>query len=174
MDLSLDKKQLEYINLIRELGEQKITPYLSKPVHSSDIPFDWQLIKMLGEHNLVCPTIPEEYGGLGLDRFTTALVMEEIAAICPGLAAVIDTNVHAVEPLLLAGSKQQKRRISAATDRQGLLNWLLLHLPEPTGGSYINGMTTNADKDLGLCNQRTKRLCIKCPAGKFYPVVCLY
>ena len=145
MDLSLDKKQLEYINLIRELGEQKIIPYSSKPVHSSDIPFDWQLIKMLGEHNLVCPTIPEEYGGLGLDRFTTALVMEEIAAICPGLAAVVDTNVHAVEPLLLAGSKQQKEEyLPALTGKDAEL--AAFALTEPTGGSYINGMTTNADK----------------------------
>ena len=115
MDLSLNKKQLEYINLIKELGEQIIIPYSSKLDHSSDLPFDWQLIEILGEYNLVCPTIPENYGGLGLDHFTTALVMEEIAAICPGLAAIVDTNVHAVEPLLLAGSEQQKEEYLPAS-----------------------------------------------------------
>jgi len=78
MDLSLDKKQLEYINLIKELGEQKIIPYSSKPLRASDSSFDWQLIKILGEYNLVCPTIPEEYGGLGLDRFTTALIWKRL------------------------------------------------------------------------------------------------
>jgi alkylation response protein AidB-like acyl-CoA dehydrogenase len=145
MDLSLDTKQMAYINLIRELGEQKIVPYSSKINRSSDALFDWQLIKILGEHNLVCPTIPEEYGGLGLNHFTTALVMEEIAAICPGLAAIVDANVHAVEPLLLAGSEQQKEEyLPALTGKDAGL--AAFALTEPTGGSYINGMTTNADK----------------------------
>ena len=145
MDLSLDTKQLQYINLIKELGEKEIIPYSSKHDHSVDVSFDWQLVKILGVHNLVCPTIPEAYGGLGLDHFTTALIMEEIAAICPGLAAIIDTNVHAVEPLLLAGSEQQKEAfLPALTGKNAGL--AAFALTEPTGGSYVNGMSTNAEK----------------------------
>lgn len=145
MDLSLDAKQLEYIELIKELGREKIVPYSSTLDNSADAAFDWQFIKFLGEHNLVCPTIPAEYGGLGLDHFTTALIMEEIAALCPGLAAVVDTNVHAVEPLLLAGSERQKEQfLPALTGKDAGL--AAFALTEPAGGSDISNMTTNADK----------------------------
>ena len=167
MDLSLSKKQLEYINLIKELGEQIIIPYSSKLDHSSDLPFDWQLIEILGEYNLVCPTIPEKYGGLGLDHFTTALVMEEIAAICPGLAAIVDTNVHAVEPLLLAGSEQQKEEyLPALTGKDAGL--AAFALTEPAGGSYINGMSTNAQKrPWGYVINGQKDYVLNAPLAKF-------
>ena len=145
MDLSLNSQQLGYIELIKEVCEKEIVPYLASINYSVTAPFDWQLIKILGKYNLVCPSIPVEYGGLGLDHFTTALIMEEIAAVSPGLAAIIDTNVHAVEPLLLAGSEAQKETyLPALTGKDAGL--AAFALTEPTGGSYINAMTTQADK----------------------------
>lgn len=145
MDLSLNMMQLEYIRLIKEIGKEQIIPCWSSMKYSADTPFDWQLIRILGEHNLVCPTIPKEYGGLGLDHFTTAVIMEEIAAVCPGLAAIVDANVHAVEPLLLAGSPQQKENLLPALtgNNAGLAAFALT---EPEGGSYVNGMNTYAEK----------------------------
>lgn len=145
MDLSLNEQQLHIIRLTQELAKEEIMPYALSMSYSTDLPFDWHLIKKLGEHNLVCPTIPVEYGGLGLDHFTTALVMEEIAAACPGLAAVVDTNVHAVEPLLLAGTPQQKETfLPALTGKNAGL--AAFALTEPSGGSDVNSMTTCARK----------------------------
>lgn len=148
MDLSLNQKQQELIKLVHDLAVEEISPYSLTMSYTVDAPFDWHLIKKLGEHNLVCPTIPEEYGGLGLDHFTTALVMEEIAAACPGLAAVLDANVHAVEPLILAGSAQQKEAyLPALTGKNASL--AAFALTEPSGGSDVNGMTTCAGKKPG-------------------------
>lgn len=148
MDLSLNQKQLDLIRLVQELAKEEILPYSLTMSYAADTPFDWHLIKRLGEHNLVCPTIPEEYGGLGLDHFTTALVLEEIAAACPGLAAVVDTNVHAVEPLLLAGSPQQKEKfLPALTGKNAGL--AAFALTEPSGGSDVSGMNTSANKNTG-------------------------
>ncbi|NLB88944.1 MAG: acyl-CoA dehydrogenase family protein [Syntrophomonadaceae bacterium] len=98
MDFSLTKEQEKIIQQVRELCQNEIHPYFTSR-NIGEIDFDLWPIKLLGELNLVCPTIPKEYGGLGLDIFTTALVIEEIAACWPGLAAVIDTNLHAVQPL---------------------------------------------------------------------------
>lgn len=145
MDFSLSKKQLELIHLVQDLAKEEILPYSMTMPSQDDTLFDWQLIEKIGEYNLVCPTIPKDYGGLGLDHFTTALLMEEIAAACPGLAAVIDANVHAVEPVILAGSSQQKERFlpKLTGKKAGLAAFALT---EPSGGSDVNGMITNAVK----------------------------
>jgi alkylation response protein AidB-like acyl-CoA dehydrogenase len=145
MDFSLTKQQQKLVQVVRELAQQEIKPYARSNNFSQNLDFDWYLVRKLGEHNLICPTVPEEYGGLGLDIFTTALVIEEIAAACPGLAAVIDTNLHAVQPLLLAATPQQKERfLPGLTGISASL--AAFALTEPSGGSDLNSMTTLAHK----------------------------
>ncbi|KUG02950.1 butyryl-coa dehydrogenase [hydrocarbon metagenome] len=145
MDFSLNDRQKHLVRQVRELVEQEIKPYVLVNSFSRQQEFDWYLVNKLSELNLVCPTIPEEYGGLGLDIFTTALVIEEIAAGCPGLAAVVDTNVHAAQPILLAGSSSQKERyLPLLTGKD--VRIASFALTEPSGGSDINSMHTYANK----------------------------
>lgn len=145
MDFSLSKKQLELLQTVRELAEQEIKPYTRNKDFSADTEFDWHLVRILAEHNLVCPSIPLEYGGLGLDTFTTALLMEEIAAACPGLAAVVDANLHAVGPIMLAGSQKQKEHwLPRLTGAKACL--AAFALTEPSGGSDLDSMITLAQK----------------------------
>lgn len=141
MDFSLNTRQRKLVEMVRELAKLELRPHLlSSPVSNS---FDWKLIRRLAELNLVCPTVPEEYGGLGLDRLTTALLMEEIAAGHPGVAAVIAATLHAVEPILLAGSKEQKARfLPALTGKDAGL--AAFALTEESGGSDLSIMRTCA------------------------------
>ncbi|MGS0765331.1 acyl-CoA dehydrogenase family protein [Syntrophomonas curvata] len=146
MDLSLNRQQSHLVNLVQQLAREEIRPYAQSHDFTRNEGFDWYLVRQLGKHNLVCPTIPREYGGLGLDIFTTALIVEEIACACPGLAAVIDTNLHAVQPLLLAGSEEQKTRfLPLLTGREAHL--AAFALTEPSGGSDLNAMHTFAEKN---------------------------
>lgn len=165
MNLSLTKEQVNLIQLVRELNTQIIKPYSLKTDYSK--PFDWDLLRQIGAYNLVCPTIPVEYGGLGLDRFTTALVIEEIAAGCPGLAAVVDTNVHAVEPLLLAGSTAQKERfLPPLTGKYAGV--AAFALTEPSGGSDLTSMSTYAKRtDNGFIINGTKDYVFNAPVANF-------
>ncbi len=144
MDFALTDKQNKLIAQVKELCKNEIHPYFTSH-KTNNREFDLWPIRLLGELNLVCPTIPQEYGGLGLDIFTTALVIEEIAACWPGLAAVIDTNLHAVQPLLLAGTHEQKERflpLLTGPDA-GLASFALT---ETSGGSDINAMQTYVEK----------------------------
>jgi alkylation response protein AidB-like acyl-CoA dehydrogenase len=145
MDFSLNHQQKQLVTQVKELVEQEIKPYVLVTGFSRQEAFDPHLVNQLSKLNLVCPTIPEEYGGLGLDIFTTALVIEEIAAGCPGLAAVVDTNVHAAQPILLAGSKAQKERYLPLL-AGSKVNIASFALTEPSGGSDLNSMHTLARK----------------------------
>lgn len=123
--------------------QKEISPSLLDP--GDPELFDWCPIQKLARHNLVCPIVPKEYGGLGLDRFTTALIMEEIAAEHPGLAALVAATLHAAEPIILAGSKEQKERFlpNLTGKKAGLASFALT---EPSGGSDLTKMNTCAIK----------------------------
>lgn len=166
MDFSLNDEQLILVEQVRELCQEQIHPYYINKVETEE-EFDWWPIKQLGELNLICPTIPKEYGGLGLDIFTTCLLMEEIGAYWPGLAAVIDTNLHAVQPLLLAGSHQQKEKyLPLLTGVNGAL--AAFALTEPSGGSDINSMYTIAEKNLdGFVVNGSKEYVLNAPQASF-------
>jgi alkylation response protein AidB-like acyl-CoA dehydrogenase len=131
------------VETIRELVQQKIKPYYLENDFSADKDFDWYLIRLLGELNLICSTIPREYGGLGLDMLTIALIMEELAIGCPGLTAIVQANIHSVQPILLAGSKEQKAYfLPKLTGKNACLNSFAL--TEQSSGSDINSMSTFA------------------------------
>lgn len=146
MDLSLSESQIKLIREVRELVNQQVKPCVQQKDFSLSSDLDWQLIRKIGEYNLICPTIPKEYGGLGLDMFTTVLVMEEIAASCRGLSAIIAANIHAAQPIILAGSSEQKEMfLPRLTGENACL--AAFALTEQTGGSDINSMNTFATKD---------------------------
>lgn len=170
MDLSLNQKQIELIELVQELVRDEIRPYYLKLKYQEEAPFDWYLIELLGKYNLMCPTIPEEYGGMGLDYFTTALLIEEIATGCPGLAAIMDTNLHAVTPILLAGTREQKEQyLPKLTGAQPSL--ASFALTESTGGSDIASMHTIAiKKDDGFILNGAKDYILNAPQASFISV----
>lgn len=145
MDLSLNLDQKELLQSIQIMLDQEIKPYVLSGRGDS---FNWEMVQCLARMNLVCPTVPKEYGGLGLDLFTTGLVIEEIAAASPGLAAIIAATLHAAEPILLAGTEQQKSEffpLLTGTDA-GLAAFALT---EPSGGSDLNSISSKATTDNG-------------------------
>ena len=103
----------------------------------------------------------------GIRYFTTYLIIEEIAACWPGLAAVIDTNLHAIQPLLLAGSHQQKEKyLPLLTGADGEL--AAFALTEPSGGSDLNAMHTFAYKHLdGFMVNGSKDYVLNAPQASF-------
>jgi len=146
MNLSLDDRQNELIQLVRDLASAEIAPYIRRDDSVRTADFDWQAVKTLAEHNLLCPTIPQEYGGLGLDMFSSVLVMEELATASRGLSSVVSANIDAMQPILLAGTSHQKETIlPRMTGENGILS--AFAVTEPTGGSDTGAMNTFAEKD---------------------------
>lgn len=107
-DFALTREQSLLVEEVRALVQEKIAPAAHKFDQAGDDHFDFSLAGLLARVNLLTPTIPREYGGRGLDYFTTALLLEELSAGCAGLAAVVTANIHAASPIILAGTPEQK------------------------------------------------------------------
>src|SRR5215469_15702970 len=64
---------------LRELVEGEFKPNARKYMDGT---FPWPNMKRLAEIGVLGMAVPEQYGGLGLSVFDTALVLEEIAKGC--------------------------------------------------------------------------------------------
>lgn len=112
MDFSLTAKQQELIGLAKEISEKEIAPR-ALDIDKSGV-MDEDLLNILKQSGMTTLAVPAEYGGPGLDLLTVALVTEEIAKGCAGVATVCAANSLASFPVVVAGSEEQKKNTSTA------------------------------------------------------------
>ncbi len=87
MDFSISAQQREMIASVRELAQ---TEFRQNSMQWMDGTFPWPNMKKLAAMGVLGMSVPEEYGGLGLPVFDTALILEEIAKVCyPTAMAVL-------------------------------------------------------------------------------------
>lgn len=142
-NFSLSPEQNELITEINMLA-----PFLEKRAleidQQRDEAFNYSLVSELAQRNLLHPLVPSEYGGRGLDYFTLALLMEELGAICPGLATVMVFNAHFTSVIkMVANAEQKSRFLPGLIDKKPRL--LATALSELGAGSDVAAMTTTAE-----------------------------
>lgn len=140
----MTEKQMEMVELVRSVLQEEIYPTVLDMDQKNDQTFNWSYIRVLARHNLIAPLIPKEYGGLGLDYMSTALIIEEIAAVCAGLAACMVGTLHGLLPIIIAGSEEQKRRFLPQFVEKGNPCLASFALTEPKGGTDIERQETTA------------------------------
>ena len=95
-----------------------------------------------GEQGFLCPTVPEEYGGLGADFRYNCIVNEEVArAGCTGLGWGVHSDVS-VPYIIRYGSKEQKKKYLGRCVTGDLIT--AIAMTEPGAGSDIQGTKTSA------------------------------
>lgn len=133
MDLELSAEQKTTVETIRKFLDKEIRPHVRRWEHADEYP---QLaLDRFREMGLLGATIPEEYGGLGWDVVTYALVITEIAACWMSLSGIINTNLIMAHAIKTFGTDEQKKhflpKIAAGELRGGLA------LSEAQGGSDV-------------------------------------
>jgi alkylation response protein AidB-like acyl-CoA dehydrogenase len=87
MDFKLNESQRQYVEAVRALAQNDFKPRAAKYMDGT---FPWENMKQLAEIGVLGMTVSEQYGGLGLPVFETALILEEIAKVCyPTAMAVL-------------------------------------------------------------------------------------
>lgn len=95
----------------------------------------------LGYHML---EVPEEYGGLGLDKMTIAAMYEEMARADAGFATTFAASQLGLKPILIAGSEEMKEKCCNLIVEGG---YGAFGLTEPNAGSDPGAGKTTAVRD---------------------------
>lgn len=104
-----------------------------------------ELWRKAGELGLLCPTVPEAYGGVGADFRYSAVVMEEVSAM--GLSG-IGFSLHSdiVAPYILHhGTEEQKHKYLPQLVAGEMIG--AIAMTEPGAGSDLQGVRSNAILD---------------------------
>ncbi|MFT7601288.1 MAG: alkylation response protein AidB-like acyl-CoA dehydrogenase [Acidimicrobiales bacterium] len=103
------------------------------------------MVDQMQAFGLFGATIPQEYGGLGLDYSTYARVIEELSRGWMSLAGVINSHLIAAQLVNRFGTEDQRKRLlpeMAAGTRRGCFS-----LSEPDSGSDAAALRCKARKD---------------------------
>ncbi len=97
-----------------------------------------------GEVGMLCPTVPEEYGGLGLDFGYNAIVDEEMSYAGAPLGFTLQSDI-VVNYLVSYGSEEQKRHWLPKLVSGEVVT--AIAMTEPGTGSDLQSIRTTAKKD---------------------------
>ena len=93
---------------MRRFVEREVLPVALDLEHADEYPA--AIVDRMRELGLFGITIPEEYGGLGLDLPTYIGVIEELAAGWMSLSGVLNTHMIAANLLKAHGTEEQRKR----------------------------------------------------------------
>ena len=97
-----------------------------------------------GAAGLLCPQVPEAYGGLGLDFGFNAIVSEEISYLGSAVGFTLQSDIVA-DYLVHYGSEEQKQRYLPGMVAGTTIS--AIAMTEPGAGSDLQGMKTMARRD---------------------------
>src|SRR5580658_3009780 len=133
----------EIIEIVRRFVAREVAPVVSQLEREDRFPVD--IVDAMRGLGLFGVTIPERYGGLGLDLLTYVGLIEELAYGWMSLTGIVNTHTMVATLLLQHGTEDQKRRwlpAMASGERRGALS-----LSEPDAGSDTSNISCRARRD---------------------------
>ncbi len=128
---------------VRRFVEKEIVPFHAQWEKDGIVPRELWL--KAGEAGLLCCTVPEEYGGLGLDYLFDVVVYEELWRVgASGPGFLIHTDLVATY-ILSFGSDEQKRQWLPKMVRGEAIG--SLGMTEPHAGSDLKAIRTRAERE---------------------------
>ena len=138
-----EETRSQIVDLVREFVRRDVEPVASRYDHEDIYPAE--LIETMREMGLFGITIPEKYGGLGLDHVTLAIIFEELSKGWMSVCGPIGTHLLMASIIAEHGTDEQKRQVLP-----GMANGEIrggLGLTEPEAGSDVQGISTTAVRD---------------------------
>jgi alkylation response protein AidB-like acyl-CoA dehydrogenase len=138
-----EEARRQIVNLVRDFVKRDVEPVAAQLDKEDIVPLD--LIDKMKELGLFGITVPEKYGGMGLDYTTFASIFEELSKGFMSISGAIGTHHILTYALAHFGTEEQKQRflpdLASGRKRGGLA------LTEPGGGSDVANLETTADRD---------------------------
>jgi alkylation response protein AidB-like acyl-CoA dehydrogenase len=139
-------EQKAILEMIRQFVDEQIIPQAEH--YDSADEFPEPIIEQMKELGLFGVTIPEEYGGMGLDLTTYAMIVEELSRGWISISGVVNTHFIGSYLLMKFGTDEQKERLlprMATGEVRAAFS-----LSEPELGSDVQAIKTSATKARGV------------------------
>ncbi|MBU1671549.1 MAG: acyl-CoA dehydrogenase family protein [Actinobacteria bacterium] len=146
MDFELTDEQRAAVDMAHDFALNELRPIAEEWDKKGEFPADLILPKA-AQAGLPTAGIPEEFGGGGLDPLTSAMVFEELAWGCAGLATSIGANNLATAPIQIAGTQEQKEKWLPRLCDEKNPKLAGFCLTEPGAGSDVSAISTTAKED---------------------------
>ncbi len=128
---------------VRRFMEQEVMPHHDRWEEQQHV--DREVWRKAGENGFLCSTMPEQYGGVGVDKAFAMIVMEEISRCgASGLGWGLHSEI--VAPYILHyGSEALKQKYLPKMATGEMIG--AIAMTEPAAGSDLQGVRTTAVKD---------------------------
>jgi len=128
MDFKLNEEQEAIRKMVADFTEKEIAPVAAELDEEERFPQD--VLEKLDQLGLSNFTVPEEYGGPGIDTLSAVVAAAELARGCAGVAIALIGNAVALYPIACAGSEEMKEKYLNEICDEGKLVSLALNESE--------------------------------------------
>ena len=144
MDFTFTEDQRLFRDSVRGFAEKNLTDGALERGHAGTYP--WEVAKLMAKNGLLGITIPEADGGQGGTVMDAVIATEEVAAVCPRSADVVQFGSFGpIRVLAEYGTDEQKQRIlGKLLDGSSLI---AVAMTEPDAGSAVTDLRTTATPD---------------------------
>ncbi len=141
----LNEDQKMFVDQVRKMVSEKVAPRAAEIDKTGEFP--WDLKTIFQEMGLLGLSVPEEYGGMSQGHMYLCLAVEEIAKACVSSSLIVQVQSLGWEPILIAGSEEQKKKYGQRVASGEILS--AFALTESGAGSDAAAMNTKAKKQGG-------------------------
>ncbi|MGG0287498.1 acyl-CoA dehydrogenase family protein [Peribacillus butanolivorans] len=171
MTITLTKEMLQMKNMIRNFVEKEVEPYAQQIEEEDAIP--QHLVEKSKELGLFGISIPEQYGGIGLNAVEKATVLEQLGRTHNGFVSLISahTGIGSTGLVKLASEYLKNKYLPEMAAGNKIAAFAL---SEPGAGSDATNLATSAVKkgDYWVMNG-TKHFITNGPIADVYTVFAL-
>jgi alkylation response protein AidB-like acyl-CoA dehydrogenase len=136
-------EQRAIIEMVRQFADEQIIPNAEHYDHEDEFPEP--IVEQMKELGLFGVTIPEEYGGMGLDLTTYAMIVEELSRGWISISGVVNTHFIGSYLLMKFGTDEQKERLLPKMATGEIR--AAFSLSEPELGSDVQAIKTSGTKN---------------------------
>jgi alkylation response protein AidB-like acyl-CoA dehydrogenase len=104
----LTDEQRAICEMVHQFADEQILPHAEHYDHEDAFPEP--IVEQMKELGLFGVTIPEEYGGMGLDLTTYAMIVEELSRGWISISGIVNTHFIGSYLLMKFGTEEQRQR----------------------------------------------------------------
>jgi len=143
MDFELSDEQRQVRDEVRRFAENEIKPHATE--YDTEEKYPREIVEQAAELGLTGANIPLEYGGVGYDTLTNAIIAEELFAADPGIGLCVQSAAFGADAIVGFGTEEQKEEyLEPVATGEAVMG---AAISEPDVGSDVSSVSTRAEKD---------------------------